>query len=264
METEHGRDRWLRALQATSDRLNDLVHDLSEEELTLSSFADDWSIAQVLSHLGSATEISMMLIERGIAGNTEGPVREDVLPVWERWDAMSPREQRSAWRKADARHLDLVGSLTGPQRDSVGVPYFAGLLSIPVYEGYRLSEQSVHAWDIAVALDPGATIPPDEVSLLWERIDLVATRFRDGATLDRLAPAQLAIELTDRGRRAFLDLGAELHIHPAEAAEPVGTLTGTTEAVVRLVYGRYRPETDELKTTGPVLTEDLRALFPGF
>jgi hypothetical protein len=58
-----------------------------------------------------------------------------------------------------------------------------GLLSIPAYAGYRLSEQSVHAWDIEVALDPAATIPAPEAELLWERLDLVASRFRDADVL---------------------------------------------------------------------------------
>jgi uncharacterized protein (TIGR03083 family) len=254
----------MNVLRASSDRLHRLVDGLSETELTRPSFARDWTIAQVLSHLGSAAEICSMLVKRGVTGDMRAPVREEVLPVWERWDALPPSEQRAAWKEADVRHLALLDSLRATQQDTIEIPYFAGPLNTADYVGYRLSEQSVHAWDIAVALDPAAVIPADEVGLLWRRIDLVASRFRDGDTLGRLAPAQVAIELTDRDRAQLLDLGIELHLYPAEPADPVATLTGTREAVVRLVYGRHRPGVDALKAEGKIRIEDLRALFPGF
>jgi uncharacterized protein (TIGR03083 family) len=257
-------DRWLEALHASSQRLNGLVSPLSEAELTRPSYAEGWSIAQVLSHLGSAAEISARLVDRGISGDLTGPVREELLPIWERWDALPPLEQRAAWREADTMHLSLLDSLDAAQRASVRVPYFAGQLSVPVYAGYRLSEQSVHGWDIAVALDPAATIPSEEVRLLWERLDLVATRFNDGDTLSRLAPAQLAVELTDEQRTLCLDLGVELHLYQKEPAAPVGTLNGTAEAVLRLVYGRNRPDADGVTVSGVATLNDLRSLFPGY
>lgn len=256
-------DPWLAALHGASQRLKDAVTDLSEQALARPSFADGWSIAQVLSHLGSAAEISATLLERGIAGDTVGPRREELLPVWQRWDALSAPAQREAWQQADARHLHLLDSLDSRQRESVRVPYFAGLLSVPVYAGYRLSEQSVHAWDIEVALDPTAAIPAPEVELLWERLDLVATRFRDADTLTRLGPGQLAVELMAPRRTLLLDLDAELHLYPCEAAQPAGTITGSAEAMLRLVYGRNRPQ-DGITATGMITLDDLRSLFPGY
>src|SRR4051794_19555010 len=103
-------DRWLEALHARSQRLNRLVSPLPEAELTRPSYAEGWSIAQVLSHLGSAAEISARLVDRGISGDLTGPVREELLPIWERWDALPPLEQRAAWREADTMHLSLLDS----------------------------------------------------------------------------------------------------------------------------------------------------------
>jgi hypothetical protein len=185
------------------------------------------------------------------------------MPVWERWDALSGPAQREAWMAADARHRQLLDSLDVQQRASVRVPYFAGLLSVPGYAGYRLSEQSVHAWDIEVALDPATVIPAAEVRLLWERLDLVATRSRDAETLRRLGSRQLTVVLTEPPRTMLLDLDAELHMYPCEPAEPDGTVSGSAEAVLRLVYGRNRPE-DGVTVTGAVTLQDLRSLFPGF
>lgn len=147
---------WLAALHASSARLAAAVSGLRDEQLSRPSFAKDWSIAQVLSHLGSAAEICATLVERGIAGDVTAPRREDMEPVWERWNALTGPEKRASWMTADARHLRLLDSLHADGRASVRVPYFAGPLDLPTYAGYRLSEQSVHSWDVEVALDTEA------------------------------------------------------------------------------------------------------------
>jgi hypothetical protein len=59
-----------------------------------------------------------------------------------------------------------------------------------------------------------------------------------------------------------LDQGAELHLDPCEPIVPTGTVSGSAEALLRLVYGRHRPE-DRVTTTGAVTLGDLRSLFPG-
>ncbi|MEV6370661.1 maleylpyruvate isomerase family mycothiol-dependent enzyme [Micromonospora musae] len=252
---------WLAALNTSSERLLETVRDLPDDILARPSFADDWSTAQVLSHLGSGAEISTILVQRGIDGDTTTPTVDDVRPVWQRWDALSGPAQREAWLGADRHHRALLASLDARQLESVRVPYFAGLLSLPTYLGYRLSEQSVHAWDIEVALDPAATIPPSEIELLWDRLDLVATRFRDAEVLQRLAPKQLALELPDRPRT--LDLHTELHLIDGAPQNPAATVTGSAEALLRLIYGRNQPG-DGITVTGDVVLDDLRRLFPGF
>ena len=122
----------------------------------------------------------------------------------------------------------------------------------------------MHARDVEVALDADATIPVLEVALLWERLDLVPTRFRDAGTLGRLAPASLTINRTDTRRPTTLMVTSELHIYPCKAFEPTEAVTGASEAMLRLMYGRNGPERDSVTATGPVTLEDLRALFPGY
>jgi hypothetical protein len=42
------------------------------------------------------------------------------------------------------------------------------------------------------------------------------------------------------------------------------TIPAPEVAILRLVYGRNRPERDGVTATGSVTLEDLRALFPGY
>jgi uncharacterized protein (TIGR03083 family) len=260
---------WLAALDTSSERTRALVVDLTEEQLEQQSFDEEWTIAQVLSHLGSGSEIGAILVDRAIAGDPTPVDRELALPIWQRWDAMTPVEQRDAWYIADASHRAALASLIalGAERlEVLRIPFFAGPVTVGVYAGYRLSEQAVHGWDIAVALDPETAIPQPELSLLWDRIDLIATRVRDEDILERLRPQRVAVTLTDRDATYRLDLADELHLVADEHAsldDATGSVTGPAETVLRLVYGRNRP-VDKIEISGPIALADYRALFPGF
>lgn len=255
--------RWLGALVTSSHRLRDLVTSMSQDQLRQPSFTQQWTVAQVLSHLGSAAEICTTLIERGLTGDTTGPQRDQVSPIWDRWNGLSPTDQRDQWLTADTHHLQLLQSLSAREAAALRVPYFSGLLTLTDYVGYRLSEQTLHGWDIACAITPAPVIPNPDLGLLWERIDLIATRFRDGATLERLRPQELTIQLTDTGRAYTLRLDAELHLVPARTTTANGTVAGTADTVLRLIYGRLRPG-DALQISGEVSLDDLTDLFPGF
>ncbi|KAA0099571.1 maleylpyruvate isomerase family mycothiol-dependent enzyme [Mycolicibacterium sp. P1-18] len=251
---------WLAAVDDSSARLRDLVGDMGDADLGAPSYAKGWSVAQVLSHLGSAAEIGTVLLRRGLDGDDSAPTPADTGPVWDRWNAMSSPDQRAQWVDADATHRETLRAAADLP---VRVPYFAGLLTVRDYAGYRLSEQSVHGWDVAVATDPGAAIAPAEVSLLWQRLDLVATRFRAPDVLARLSPSQLEVRTTSPDGVYCLTLGAELHLLPCEPAEPSATLRGSSEAVLRLVYGRLR-DVDGVTADGSVTLHDAQALFPGY
>ncbi|MEU4094229.1 maleylpyruvate isomerase family mycothiol-dependent enzyme [Streptomyces sp. NPDC026673] len=256
-------DARLAAMHVVSRRLDAVVGGLTGEQLLRPSFAAGWSIAQVLVHLGAGAELCTGAVRRGLAGDTAGVSREEIAEVHERWIPLRPAAQRDAWREAETGLLRLLDSLDPGLRARVTVPYFTGPVDFTAFTGYWLSEQSVHTWDVEVGLDPAATVPAPEVALLWDRIDMVASRSRDADTLVRLRPRQIGMELTDPVRTLCLTLAAELHILPCEGAESSGTVSGPAEAVLRLVYGRNRPR-DAVTARGAVTLDDLRALFPGF
>lgn len=57
-------------------------------------------------------------------------------------------------------------------------------------------------------------------------------------------------------------LTSELHIYPCEAFGPIGAVTDASEAILRLMYGRNRPQRDSVTATGPFTLEHFRAFFP--
>ena len=79
---------WITALRSSHDRLNGLADPLSGDQLTSPSYDTDWSIAQVLSHLGSQAEIFGLFLDSALSGE-DPPGGERFGPILRR----SPRAQ---------------------------------------------------------------------------------------------------------------------------------------------------------------------------
>ena len=52
---------WIAALRRSHERLASLVRSLGPDQARGPSYCTDWTIAQVLSHLGSGAEIGLMM-----------------------------------------------------------------------------------------------------------------------------------------------------------------------------------------------------------
>src|SRR3954465_15955563 len=95
-------DRTVAALRASHDTLAALVSTLSEEQLTGRSGATEWTVAQVLSHLGSGAEIARKPIETACGQQVEG---EENQSIWARCNASAPAEQADLYFNSDPGSL---------------------------------------------------------------------------------------------------------------------------------------------------------------
>src|SRR3954471_20240250 len=110
-------DRSIAVLRATHDDLAALVPGLTDEQLTGLSGASEWTVAQVLSHMGSGAEIGLATLERALAA---GPAADPGFnqSVWDRWSAMALREQAAGFLDHDARLVTAFEALTADQRST--------------------------------------------------------------------------------------------------------------------------------------------------
>jgi len=249
---------WVRAVRASHDRLAGIVAGLDGDALRTQSYDTEWSVADVLSHLGSGAEISALYIEAGVTGG-EPPAFDQFQPIWDKWNARSPEEQAAQSVSANEAYVSRVESLTPEERTAFHVTMFGRMqVDLAGALGMRLSEHALHTWDVAVTFDPAARVAPDAVDLLIDRLTLM-TGF-----MGKQAPAPVAIAVTTTAPdRAFtLDTGG-VTLAPAGADDaPTASLTLSAEAFIRLVYGRLDNE-DDLKASGVTLSE-LKSVFPGF
>jgi uncharacterized protein (TIGR03083 family) len=250
---------WIGALRHSHERLRDAAGPLDTAQLEQSSYASEWSIAQVLSHLGSQAEIFGLFLAAGLTGQ-EPPGREDFVPIWEIWNAKSPQDQASDALRADQATLEQFESLDDEQRARLRLAVFGMDLDVTGLARMRLSEHAVHTWDVAVALDPDATIEPDAVALLIDTLGQLASRSAkpDGQ------PRRVRVITTDPERSFVLETGPAVALTESDGEEGLPELRLPAEAFIRLLYGRLDPaHTPPVEAKGVDL-EELRPLFPGF
>jgi len=254
-------DRSIDALRARHDELETLISKLTPEELEARSGASEWTVAQVLAHLGSGAEIMLSTLSEA-TGVTVAP--QDNQDVWDRWNAATSGEQASGFVEHDQRLVAALEATTAEQRTSAMVDL--GFLPEPVPlvtpVGMRLNEVAAHGWDVAVASDPDAGIDT-------EAADLLAEHFTGGLGF-LLGFAGKADRLSDNTSIAFADyqLVIDDSVRIIERADKPATATfsGPLEAVIRLLSGRLKPEHTpaNIEVTGNVTLDDLRKVFPGY
>jgi uncharacterized protein (TIGR03083 family) len=261
-------DRTIDADHRTYERLARLVGTLDDDQLTQPSGASEWTVAQVLSHLGSGAEITLGTLRAAQSG-TE-PAADANQVVWARWDAMRPREQADGYLRA-GRELDrALAELAPAQRTGLRVPmgFLPQPASIELFSGMRLNEVALHAWDVEVAVDPAATLPGDVATVLVDQY-LGPLGFLLGFTAkpDQLSdrPVTLTVRATAPDRTFGLGLAEQVQLTEAPG-ESDGELELPLETFPRLLTGRLRARdlSGGVRVRGPISLDDLRRVFPGF
>jgi uncharacterized protein (TIGR03083 family) len=252
-------DQILTVLAAAQDRLAADVQPLSRDALTGPAYPSEWSIAQVMSHLGSSTEIFDLYLQAGLTGDPL-PGQERIQNIWDVWNGKAPEQQVTDSVSTSVAFRQRVGALTPEQRDAFRLGLFGLDLDLAGLLLLRVSEQVVHGWDVQVALDPEATLFPDGVALMMDSLGQVAGR---GKPTDEAQLIAVTTEAPDR--RLLLAIGPDgPSVTEAGDGDVKATLRLPAEALVRLLFGRLDPgHTPPVQSEGVDL-DLLRLAFPGF
>ncbi|MGC9961837.1 MAG: maleylpyruvate isomerase family mycothiol-dependent enzyme [Acidimicrobiales bacterium] len=263
METAPG--PWIAALRSSHERLRTCVETLGTDDVEQPSYDSEWSIAQVLSHLGSQAEIFGLFLNAGLSGG-DPPGGDAFGPIWEAWNTRSPQSQVADSLQAGNALVERFESLNDGELGRLHLQLFGMEIDATALARMRLSEHAVHTWDVAVALDAAAKVAPDAVDLLVDTLDVPAGRSgkADGEA------RRIHVTTSEPERHFVLETGDAVTLvagEPADAESPADAGSEVrlpAEAFLRLVYGRLDPD-----HTPPVSPQDvelgtLRAMFPGF
>ena len=214
--------------------------------------------------MGSGAEIGLLMLP-GALGEGESPGPDDFQAVWDVWNAKTPDAQAADALAADERQVQALEQLTDEQLGKISLPFFGMDLDAVGLVRLRLGEHALHTWDVAVDLDPAATVSPDAVDLLIDNVpqflaprlgktpaDPFAVRIRTtGPDRDYLLATADTVIMTEYPRTAPTSRWAR-------SAMPA-------EALLRLAYGRLDPaHTPPAVTGAPADLNQLRNIFPGF
>lgn len=252
-------DRTIEALRAEHDVLVALLPNLPDDSFSAPSGASEWTIGQVLSHLGSGAEIGRVPIAQA-AGEDVAPV--DPHAVWARWDVADPVDQAAGFIEHNLRWLETVEALAAEQRDSlvVDLGFLPDPVPLVVALGMRLNEIANHSWDVRVGLDPDAEVYAGSADVLVELFQgpLSFILGFSARPQELPEPARVAVP----GAGLVVDSAATV-VGAVDA--PTAKFEGSPEAFIRLLNGRLKdPYAGGVSVEGNVSLDDLRRVFPGY
>ena len=253
---------WLSALRHSHDRLRAAVEPLDVGQLEQLSYASEWSIAQVLSHLGSQAEIFGLFLDAGLSSQ-DPPGAEAFPPIWDVWNAKTPQAQASDALDADQATLARFESMGADEQARFRLSMCGMELDTAGVARMRLGEHALHTWDVVVALDPKETLAPEAVALLIDTLDQLAARTGKPDGKQR----KIRVTTTDPERQFMLETGDAVTLVPAddETVPKLGVseLRLPAEAFIRLIYGRLDSGHTPADEHAGVELDELRAIFPG-
>jgi uncharacterized protein (TIGR03083 family) len=243
-------------LHTSVRRLRDLVGLMPPAQLTTPAYPTEWTIADVLSHLGSGAVIFQRRSEDALHG--ESSPEDFATSVWDEWNGKSPSEQAADALTADALVLDHLDAVSSEDwaRGVVAI----GPLSVDftTYVGLRLNEHVLHTWDVEVAIDPTATLPSNAAEVVIDNLGLIAqyTAKPTGST------ETIRVHTVDPDRLFAVSLTPE-SVTVSQEDHGDADLEIPAEAFIRLVYGRLDPEHTPPAGIGERQLVKLRQVFPG-
>jgi hypothetical protein len=201
-----------------------------------------------------------LFLDAGLLGG-DAPRPEAFAPVWQAWNARSPQQQAADGLRADAELTQRFEALGAGQRDRFRLSLFGMDLDTTGLARMLLAERALHTWDIAVALDPAATLTPDATELLIDAYDKeAASRVAKPDGKHR----RLVVSTSSPERQFILETGEEVSLETAEGHDLPADLRLPAEAFLRLVSGRLDPDHTPAGITGEHHLDELRPIFPGF
>jgi len=252
---------WLAAVRGSHDRLAGIVAALDAGELERPSACAQWTVAQVLSHLGSQAEIFSLFVDAGAAG-VDAPPRDAFGPIWDAWNARSPQDQATDSISANEVLVSRLEMLDDVSLRGFRLELFGRTLDADGLLRMRLSEHSVHTWDVEVAFDATAVVAGDAVDLLIDGLGETASRSGRAPA----EPLRASVSTSSPARRFTLVTADDVRLEPAGATDEERSIALPAEVLLRLVYGRLG---DDQPARGPVTSSgvelaDLRQIFEGY
>jgi uncharacterized protein (TIGR03083 family) len=245
----------IEALRTSVGELRGLVEPMTPEDLDAQAYPTEWTVADVLSHLGSGTVIFGRWLDDGLSGRTT----PDDFPqsVWDEWNAKPPQKKAADALAADAAFLRRIDNLSDEER--AGFTFSMGPMTFDFdqFLGLRLNEHVLHSWDIAVARAPRATLLQPGVEVVVDRLELLARRTGQPTDGEQV----LSIRTVEPRRDFQLSLGEAVSLAPVPASDPPD-LELPAEAFIRLIYGRLDPDHTP-PVTGTADLAELRQIFRG-
>lgn len=248
---------WIASLRNVQNRLAAIVKPLGSEAIRGQSF-HSWTIAEVLSHLGSQADVFDGVLTSGLAG-TEPPGQDSMQPIWDKWAAKTPEAQVHDAVEANERLIARLEGMSADQLAKFQVKLFSIDVDAAGFAKFRLGELALHTWDVDTAVNPDAVIVPSAISLMVDGVSQFVPYFAKPAG----ETFRVRLITSDPTREFALSVGEAVALEPANSGEFDGTITLTSESYLLLLYGRLTPDRAMSIQAQGIGVEKLTSVFQG-
>ena len=240
-----------KVLEAEVDAVKKYFASLSTEDLQKPSACEDWTVADVIGHL--AGQDFALRVSRGLQGDFSPP--EGAPPVADHDEDRFARSIFERARTTREQHGEQLVAILNQRLDQT-VAVFNGVdpkdwdalcywppgpEPVRTMLDMRISELTMHAWDIRTVLDDDYHLSRDAIAVLIDTVNRAARRaFRPDPMLEK--PLRHRFVLTDpiSASRDIVIAADEARVEPAGGQEPDVTFHCDGETYVLVMYGRLK------------------------
>ena len=241
-------------IAAETAQLKDYIRDSGPGQWDLDSPCEGWTVGDVIGHLGWAAEFFGDAISNGRAGTTTAPQglpEIGSMPPAEIPDLIARMAKEYA-RSADAdlsdafaSSVDRLNGIFASMEDDDWAKEcwsFRGLQPASTYVTIRISEVVIHSWDIRFPSDPEASLAPESVAVVLDRLPVWLNSLGLADFKPNQTTARYRFQTTGAAdiQRDVVIGDQENKVEDAQG-EPTATLTCDADMLALLVWGRLKP-----------------------
>ena len=240
-------------LQAEAESFKTYLSSLPAEAWNQPSACEGWTVADVVAHL-TWTDIGPV-IARGLEGDSSPPEGAPAVA-----DHDEDRFAENIFRRAIANREQLGDNLLGVlnRRLDESVQVFStvgtqdwekpcywppGPEPVRTILDIRISELTMHAWDIRWPVDAGYHLSDDSIRVLMQTVDRAVRRaFRPDDELHRQIRYRFEVMGPFEAAYDVVMAAQGTHVEPASGGAADVTFRCDGETYVLVTYGRLSPE----------------------
>ena len=240
---------------AETGRLKEYIRGTTSEEWGLDSPCEGWTVGDVIGHLGWAAEFFADAISQGRQGITSPPqglpeigsIASTDLPAFIADKAREyKRDAGEDLAYVFASSVDRLQALFSSMETGEWAKEcwrFRLLQPASAYVTTRISEVVIHSWDIRFPSDTNASLAPDCVAVVLERLPV----WLDGIGLPdfKSSPRRARYRFQTTGAADFqrdVVVGGKYNQVEYAQGEPTATFTCDADVLALLVWGRLNPD----------------------
>ena len=224
---------------------------LSPDDLQKPSACEDWSVADVLGHLGG--QAFALQVNRGIQGDYSPP--EGATAVADHDEDGFARGISDRAKTTREQHGEQLVTVVNQRLDET-VTVFNGVdpkewetlcywppgpEPVRTLLDMRIAELTMHTWDIRSVLDGEYHLSPDSVGVLIDTVDRAVRRaFRPDPSLARPLVHRFVVSGPAATSRDIVIAAEGPQVGPAGDQEPDVTFQCDGETYVLVMYGRLK------------------------